>query len=832
MKTLIDVFRSFKKYEKNAFVYRTGIRRFSMSYADFCNFSLKMASWLEDVGIKKGDRALLWAPNSPWWAVVYWGCIVRGVIVVPVDFTSGCERSLSIARDAGVKIIFQSAYKVDRIESPNAVFVEDMESLIAGEHTCHIDSTISENDIVELVYTSGTTGNPKGVILTHKNLATNLEQIHNHIPISECYTLLSLLPLSHMLEQTAGFLTPLSCGASIVYMRTLKPSAIMEAFAEEDIYASVIVPRILQALQAGVERELSAKHLSFLFQMLDRAAKKWSIKSRARLFSLVRKKFGSNFQFFVSGGSSLSPETARFWHGIGIPLYEGYGLTECGPVLTANPPGKEKLRSVGTPLRGVILRLSAQEIIAKGNNIFPGYWNNENATREAFTHDGWYKTGDLGEFDSEGYLYIKGRKKEMIVTGAGVNVYPSDIEDMLNSLMGVKESCVIGKDTSAGEEVHAVLIPDGSRDPKDVISEANARLDTAQQITGFSVWHDAEFPKTTTLKIQKFKVKERIVAGVPVVAGAHGDALQTLIASVTGRSIAEVRNEAVLVRDLGLTSIARLELVTYIEQQFHLDLEDTVIDQHITVSQLRAMIEKREKTKKKHFLRFWTNSSALRGVRDIHHAFLAPFNWAFMRIDVRGKENCYRVPEPVIFIANHVSYLDHHAIMSALPHGLRRNTATAAWQEFFFSDRMSLLKKIWKRFCFEYSTIFMNLFPLPKESGFRNNLIFMGKLIDRGINILIFPEGTRSRDGIMREFMKGLSMMVRELRVPIVPVRITGIERVYPVGAIIPRRGRVGVTFGEPILFGQESTDEILAVSRNEILALPDARIKQIELQR
>lgn len=825
MRTLVDVFQSFRKYDKVAFIHRTGIRRFCYSYSDLCLLSLKMASWLESMGAKKGDRALLWAPNSPWWAVVYWGCVVRGIIVVPVDFASGRERVESIARDAQVKIIFQSAYKVDRIENTNAIFVEDVESIIAGEHTCRIDSKISENDIVELVYTSGTTGDPKGVILTHKNLVTNLKQIRNRISIDERYTLLSLLPLSHMIEQTAGFLTPLFCGAAVVYMATLKPSAIMDAFREEDIYASIIVPRLLQALQTGVERELFAKHLLPLFRTLSVAAKKWSMESRAKLFFIVRRKFGSHFQFFVSGGSSLYPETARFWQGIGIPVYEGYGLTECSPVLTANPPGKEKIGSVGTPLRGVILRLCGQEIIAKGDNIFSGYWNNEKATREAFTHDEWYKTGDLGEFDSDGYLYIKGRKKEMIVTGAGVNVYPSDIEDALNALMGVKESCIIGKETPTGEEVHAVLIPDGSRDPKDIIAEANGRLDASGQITSFSVWPDLEFPKTTTLKIQKFRVKERLKSDMLVTSGAGGDTLSTLIAQVTRRSIAEVKDDAVLVRDLGLTSIARLELVTYIEQQFHLDLEDTAVDQYMTVGKLRSIISRREKTKKKHFLRFWTNSAILRIVRDIHHMFFMLFNAIFLPIKSAGRENiAFLEGQPALFIANHVSYLDHHAIMSALPRSIRRNTATAAWQEFFFFDGGSFLKKIWKRFCFEYSTIFMNIFPLPKESGFRNNLIFMGKLIDRGTNILVFPEGARSPDGDMRAFMNGLGMMVKELRVPVVPIKIAGIEHVYPVGAIFPRRGKVGVTFGKPIYFGGKSTDEILTLSRNEILALPDAR--------
>jgi long-chain acyl-CoA synthetase len=281
----------------------------------------------------------------------------------------------------------------------------------------------------------------------------------------------------------------------------------MEALREEDIYAVIAVPRLLQLLKGSIEHQFYACHLGEVLKLLLSIGGRVPPRARKILFYPVRKNFGKHFALFVSGGAALARDDFHFWSAMGFVVIEGYGLTETAPVLAANTMESQLAGSVGKAVPGVEFKLEKNEILARGANVFPGYYQNEQATTEAFTADGWFRTGDLGELDGDGNLYIKGRCKELIVTGAGINVYPDEIERILDTVSGVRESCVIGLDRGSGEEVHAVILPDGSgRKPDEIISEANGRLDTLHQITGYSLWQESEFPKTTTLKIRKFQV--------------------------------------------------------------------------------------------------------------------------------------------------------------------------------------------------------------------------------------------------------------------------------------------------------------------------------------
>ena len=325
---------------------------------------------------------------------------------------------------------------------------------------------------------SPVTGNPKGVILSHKNLVANLTQINRQIPIiTPEFTFLSLLPLSHMFEQMGGFFTPLYRGAAVVYLRTLKPSAIMACLGEEDIYAIMSVPRLMQLLKTTIERELEEKHLSGLFRSMMRLATRFPKGIRRILFFPVQSKFGRNFTVFVSGGAPLDPGGFNFWSSMGFTVLEGYGLTETSPVLCVNTMERQVAGAVGPPLPGVEVKIEGKEVLARGDNVFPGYYENEQASRDAFTKDGWFRTGDLGEIGPDGWLVIKGREKELIVTGSGVNVYPDELEAVLNKIAGVKESCVIGIERGGGEEVHAVLLLDGSGiAPEEIIGSGEQQV--------------------------------------------------------------------------------------------------------------------------------------------------------------------------------------------------------------------------------------------------------------------------------------------------------------------------------------------------------------------
>ncbi|MGB9080630.1 MAG: AMP-binding protein, partial [Desulfuromonadaceae bacterium] len=743
----------------------------------------KMANLLAQSGVEPGDKVILWGPNSSWWAAAYWGIIIRGAVAVPVDFMSDLARADSIRSLTGANVVLQSRFKPERMTAAVSLLLEELQYLLEDIQPIGERASPAPEDTAQLIYTSGTTGNPKGVILTHKNLVANMIQINSQVPIiTSRFTFLSLLPLSHMFEQMGGFFTPLYRGAAIVYLRTLKPSAIMEALGEEDIYVIMSVPRLMQLLKTSVEREFEEKHLSGLFRMVSLFAARLPKAWRGILFFPVQNKFGRNFTVFVSGGAPLDPEVFNFWSSMGFTVLEGYGLTETSPVLCVNTMERQVAGSVGPPLPGVQIKTEGKEILARGDNVFPGYYENEQASRDAFTGDGWFRTGDLGEIGPDGWLVIKGREKELIVTGSGVNVYPDELEAALNRIAGVKESCVIGIEKGGGEEVHAVLIPDGSGiAPEAIIAEANRGLDALQQITGFTVWGEPEFPKTTTLKIKKFAVKEEVEKGPEGGdAAVSRDSLLNLLARVTGTGAAQIREESLLVADLGLTSIDRVELVGFLEQEYRFDIEDSQIGPETRVSDLRGMIAKREKLTRRDHFRFWTNARFFRGVRIAWDAlFHAPLFRSFVTLEVRGIDHLKNLAGPVFFVANHLSYLDQPAVMFALPAEIRHKTATAAWKEFFFGDFHGV-DRILRRLCYEYGTVLFNLFPLPQSQGFSGSLAYMGRLADAGVNILIFPEGEHSLDGKLLPFLPGLGIMVKEVGIPVVPIRISGTDQILP----------------------------------------------------
>ncbi|MDD2271230.1 MAG: AMP-binding protein [Desulfuromonadaceae bacterium] len=821
MHTLIDLFATFEALgDKTVFVNRTGVRRLTVSYRELHVLALKMANLLAQSGVSAGDRVLIWGPNSSWWGVAYWGIILRGAIAVPVDFMSDLARAESIRTLTGAAVVLQSRFKPERMTAAVSLLLEDLQYLLEDIDPIDAIAIAAPEDTAQLIYTSGTTGNPKGVVLTHKNLVANMTQINVAVPIiTPRFNFLSLLPLSHMFEQMGGFFTPLYRGASIVYLRTLKPSAIMEALGEEDICVIMSVPRLMQLLKTTVEREVEEKHLSALFKRLAGFAAGLPVGLRRSIFFPVHKKFGRNFAVFVSGGAPLDPEVFNFWRSMGFTVLEGYGLTETSPVLCVNTMERQVAGSVGPPLPGVQIRVEDKEVQVRGDNVFPGYYRNEQASRDVLATDGWFRTGDLGEVGEDGWLTIKGREKELIVTGSGVNVYPDEVEAILNKVAGVKESCVIGVEKSGGEEVHAVLLLDGSGiAPEEIIALANSRLDTLQRITGYTLWNEPEFPKTTTLKIKKFAVKEAIEKGAENGdATVSRDTLINLLARVTGTAAAQIREESLLVTDLGLTSIDRVELVSFLEQEYRLDIEDSRIGPQTKVSDLRTIIAKREKLTHHDHFRFWTNARFFRTVRVVWDALIhAPLFRRFVTLEVHGAENLKNLDEPVFFVANHLSYLDHPAVMAALPREIRSRTATAAWEEFFFGEYHGINRLV-RRLSYEYATVLFNLFPLPQSQGFSGSLKFMGRLADAGINIMIFPEGGHSRDGKMQPFQLGLGLMVKELGIPVVPIRISGTDKVLPHDASFPKRGPVTVTFGKPLHFGTEEPAEIVALARRAV---------------
>ena len=824
MRTLLDLFALFAaRKEKTAIIHRTGFRRFEYSYHQLSDYSLRMAHWLELQGIKKGDRILLWAPNGPWWAVAFWGSLLRGAVVVPVDFSSGKERAEKITDISESTLVIQSQYRIDKLQNKKNVFIEDLEYMVLSTSPIRERVPVAPEDLAELVFTSGTTGDPKGVMLTHKNIIANLLQVNQQISLKPEYCFLSLLPLSHMFEQMAGFLSPLYRGATIIYIRTLKPAAILQALEKENVSVVTLVPRLLQVLKTSIERQLDAKHLRGVFNALRSFSEFFPRSVRKKIFFPIQHKFGRYFAFFVSGGATLETELARFWTSLGFAVIEGYGITECSPVLSVNTEKRQIAGSVGTPLPDTQIKIENGEILVKGNNVFVGYYKNENATREVFTDDGWFKTGDLGFIDGSHNLYIKGRRKEVIITAAGINVYPDDIEPVLNRIRGIREACVVGfRDSEGGEEVHAVLILDGSgRPPEQIIKEANTKLDPLQQIMGFTLWPNAEFPKTNTLKVQKFIVKQRLETHTEGKETTLSDKLIMLVSQVTGKSADGIHEKSVLVSDLGLSSLARLELVNYLEQEFRMDIDDTAITQYTTVADVRDFIHKRRTPSFKSRLRLWTNTPFIRGMRRLVDLVLIKRFFGFLvKLEVYGIEHLKDLNGPVFYASNHISYFDAAAIYYALPKGKRYKVGVAAGDDFFFGEKKGFFKKILRRGMYEFSSIFFNTFILPEMAGFKRAVEHMGSLTDLGVSILYFPEGGLMRNGKPLPFQQGVGIMVRELKIPVIPIKLEGLEEVVAPDTGVLHRGTAKVKFGKPLHFENEQPSEIVRTIRESVYSL------------
>lgn len=820
MKTLIDLIKSFQNNHDKAIVHNNSFRRFSYAYNDLYEHSLRCASWLKRKNVKAGDKVLLWGPNSPEWLFSYFGIIATGAVVVPVDLKSSKRHAKIIAESADVKFVIKTKYKND-LELPS-FYIENLQSAIQNQETIQSLPESKEEDLVELVFTSGTTGDPKGVMISHRNLVSNMQAVVKKINVSKNDCLLSVLPLSHLFEQTAGMLTPLSVGARVVYLSTIKPSAIFTALKNEPITIFLCVPRLLQGFKKGISNKFKTGAKRVLWNLLWRISSPLKEKAKKKVWFLIHSKFNNKFRFFVSGGSYLDPDTEKFWRSLGFKIVQGYGLTECSPILTVNSENASRLSSIGQALDNVELKLNPdKELLARGPNVFSGYYKNQEKTAEAFQDD-WFLTGDIAEKDEDDFYYIKSRKKDMIVTASGDNVYPEEIENVLQKFPDVKEVAVLGLDQGQGEEVVAVFIPDSENfNKEETTKQANKELSLSQQIIKTFIWPEPEFPKTTTLKIKKNILKEKLQTGRQKKENPRKvSPVAKIISSIADLPLEEVSSEKLIYEDLKIDSIGRVELVSRLEQEFTLDISEDLITEKIRVKDLEEIISKRIIQKKKHRLYNRNFNSLFVSIRNCHWTiFGRPLTSFFCKLRIEGLENIENLEEPVIFAPNHVSYADGPAILLAMPKRIREKIAIAAWREFFFREE-NIFFKIFFRFFFFYVLIFWGIFPFSQKRNIKKTLEHTGSLMDKGFHILIFPEGKRTKNNHLSPLQKGIAIMQKNLACPIVPVYLEGIENVMKVGQMFPRRNKVTIHFGKPIYFQNENETEILEALNSEMKKL------------
>lgn len=486
-------------------------RMTSVTYGDLLERVHSFAGYLQGEKLEKGDRILLWSASRIDWMVAYLGALLIGAVIVPLDVNSKEDFLSRIEQSTEAKYLITTQKQYSGLTQPHAPLI-NIDALPQGTLNTAELPDIHGDDLAELVFTSGTTGQPKGVMLSHRNISSNAIASVTFINILQDDRALSILPLSHMFELTID-LAILHAGASIVYARTLSPDTLLKLLVSQHITLMVLVPQVLQLFLHGIERQVRQQKKEKQWETLHRIAPLLPFRFRRVLFRQVHQRFGGRFRFFVSGGAYLPPVLHKRWENMGFRVLQGYGATECAPVVSATPFNEHLYDSIGKPLPGVEVHIAEDgELLVKGPNVALGYWKNPEATAATF-ENGWYHTGDLGYRDEKGNLYLKGRKKNLIVLSNGLNVYPEDIENVLMTNPVIKDAVVFGlMEEDQGPIVHGVLLIDDTSKAKAAIQQANKQLASHQQVRGFTIWPEDDFPRTHTLKIKRPEVLEKLQA--------------------------------------------------------------------------------------------------------------------------------------------------------------------------------------------------------------------------------------------------------------------------------------------------------------------------------
>ncbi len=843
MRTLLELIQGIHGSGSEAIRFHTGYRTWVHSWTELSSQIGGFAAYLDQRGIAKGDRILLWGENRPEWVVAFWGSVARGVQVVPIDFRSSVQLVKRIQQEVQAKLLIHG----DSLNPESAMLeclpFDSVGRIEPRERIPVVD--LVPDDVVEIVYTSGTTGEPKGVVHRHRNICANLNPFLHEIRKYESYArpfqpirFLNLLPLSHMFGQAAGLFVPMLLGGSVVFMAELHPKAIIECLRRERVSVLVSVPRVVENLKNEILRTFGRLPGPVPLRGLPGVAWRWWRYRR------IHAAFGWKFWALVIGGSRVESELEAFWSRLGFASLQGYGLTEASPVVAVNHPFGARLGSIGKPMGGQEVRINPDgEILVRGENIATEYL--EGGRESPILHeDGWFHTGDLGSVDEDGRLYYKGRKKDLIVTSDGLNVYPDDVESVLNRLPGIRESTVVASKYGGEERVHAVLILENEQiAPEGLVGQANELLEPHQRIRGWSLWEENDFPRTpATSKIKRGEVAARMVEAkgpMPAAQASQGKdqtgILEQFLSSMSGREPGQIRRELRLAEDLGISSLDRVDLLARLEDGLGIELGEAQFAQMSTVGEVNSWLTERSgEIGSESSPTSWTRKETrpevragrgLRGEGSLpalpRWSRWAPLGWLrwlvqeglalpvfrhYIPLSVSGVQNLSSIQAPLIFVANHSSHFDTLALLAGLPRYWRRRLAPAMAQEafspFFQPGGYTVRQRASAAIQYVLACACFNAYPLPQEAaGVRRVLRYTGDLVDDGYCPLVYPEGHRSPNGKLQEFKAGIGFMALHLRVPIVPVYLGGTFEVYSVHHSRPRRGSVQVSFGRPIRF-------------------------------
>lgn len=843
-------------------------------WSEFADQALRLSSFLKSKGVGKGDRVLLISENGPEWVMLAAAVMNLEAVLVPVasiasllEFTNtlhGAEPKLTVI-SLNIAISRQAEELLQAEGRPylrwNLQDSKPLAAWISSSTAAEIHSSISSDQTALLIFTSGTTGQPKGVPISHENVLSNAKGVLQNLSASEKDRVVSVLPLSHMLEFTGGFVITALVGATVTYVRSLKSEDILKALRDSKSTILIGVPLLFEIMGRTLQSKLDSlpRPLADLFHAFGNWTKQYPFLGKV-LFFPVHQALGGKLRFFVAGGSKLQAQTFEQFQRLGIPILQGYGLTETSPVLSITTLETAAPDHVGRALPGVELGIfddsgkalpvgQEGEIWAKGPNVFKGYLNPEHSKGAFFAS--WFRTGDLGVIDEKGLLRITGRKKDIIVTAAGKNVYPEEIEATVLANKIFAEAAALGmEDASGHEKITLVVVPDRTKflgKSFDTIKEECAKEASAlcRSLAEYK-WPQKievlleELPKTSTRKVKKHEVRKLLKAkeelgkhtSAKVVEEGALDLSNELEAAVAQglSSITSVKPEAVrlhqsLTKDLGLDSLTFVELLSHVEKKFGVQIEGVDFSTIQTVEDFLRTLQFATESKKPkgffekvHFANFHPleNRKFLwRLPRRIVNVLLRSTMKIRHEMKVEGLENIQDAG-PFVFTPNHTSHFDLLSIVSSIPGNLLHRTFAVAAKDYFFD-------RTWKALG---ARIFVNAIPFDRKGRVDESMKACLEVLQAGGSLVIFPEGTRSPNGKLQEFKPGVGhLLAGHPNARAVPVFIDGAYEIMPKGSNFPRAGKMKIRFGKPISFAQlpadaDSFKKIAKTLQEEVVAL------------
>ena len=823
--TILEYLDNFRRHAgETAYVHHRGYRTQRWSYGEVLANAHRFARELDAREFAKGDKVLIWGENCAEWVVAFFGCLLRGVIVVPVDNIATPDFAQRVAQQVDARLCVCSSGN-DIADVPT-LRMETLRERIAIRSDVPVTSLpLTRDDIVEIVFTSGTTAEPRGVVITHGNILANLEPLEREIGAYLKYErifhplrFLNLLPLSHVFGQFLGIFLPQLMAATVIFQDTLNPGEVMRVIKRERVSVAVAVPRLMESLKDKIVRDLEVAGRLVRFQRQFEAAKDQNFVRRWWRFRRIHNQFGWKFWAFISGGAALDSETEEFWRRLSFVVIQGYGLTETTSLISLNHPFSTSKRSIGKVLEGREIKLDANgEILVRGASVAAGYWQGREL-KPVLNDDGWFRTGDLGELDAEGNLYFKGRRKNVIVTREGMNVYPDDLEAALRRQPEVRDCVVVGLEHGGNAEPCAVLILRDTADPGAVVTSANRQLADYQQMRHWLVWPEQDFPRTSTQKPRLAVIQQAVqqhLGSGDVGAPATQGALAEMITRITGRQVGAFAPDARLEDDLNLNSMDRVELMSALEDRYQVEVNDADFTHVTTVADLERLLHGQPQSVRRRY-RYprWAERWPITWIRSFIYYLLAwPATLIMAHPRVTGRENLRGVQGPVLITCNHVTFIDIGLVQFALPPRLRQKLAVGMWGELLWE--MWRPPKDWnpfKRWAWQAGywlvVALFNVFPLPQQSGVRESFAYAGESVDRDYSVAVFPEGGRTPNGKPLPFQSGVGLLAARLDIPVVPMRIDGLYEMKMAGRKIARAGELKVAVGKPTRFAPETPPE------------------------